>query len=503
MSISPNNTNKLTFFYSKSLYRNLLTGSFIVIFIIQFSSLTAQDQRKPTGLILDQAETYTAIPKAPEVDGSKYKIPSAKNLKTYCPEPGNQGNTGACVAWALDHAALTICRAIRDRVTDRCAITEEVYSAAYLFNHTKEGSDCQVGSRFSKAFDFLKNKGVCLARDFNPPQDDCTYLPDAPYDDAHISRIRDYARIFDEGDSKEEKIKRLKMAIGTDNPVIIGMDISLSFYALKTSLWQPNPKEKTDSHHAMVVIGYDDDLQQVEIMNSYGLNWGNQGFFTLSYEDFARLVRYGFQIVVDDKALISADNSIWSLFDWFTWGSANPEKLGQGEIYFDYGISVDSFQSTTLLFDSLNHVFQTSQDWSLGDFFQLRFNTHQHYVYVFSYDPEENATRWEYTYDDSLKLDKSIIRIPEDGNSYEITSQGDNYLCLLYSKNKLSFTENNYLEKIEQYKGNIYQRILATFDIKEETLETVSYFSNLRFTYNKETSEADIIPVIIKFSSEN
>lgn len=475
----------------------------MAFFILQFSFLSAQEERRPTGLILDDSATYIAITKAPEIDGSKYDIPKVKNLKKYCPEPGDQGNTGACVAWALGHGAFTICGAIRNHVADRCAITEEAYSAAYLFNHIKEGASCQVGARFSKALDFLKNKGDCLAREFDHPSDDCTYLPEVPYDDTSIDRIKNYARIFEEKDSKDEKIKRLKMAIGTDSPVIVGMDISSGFYSLTDSLWKPNVNEKTAWHHAMVAIGYNDELEEVEIMNSYGLNWGDQGFFKISYEDFSRLVRYGFQIVIDDKPLISTNESSWSLFDWLTWGSANPNNLGRGEVYFEYGATVDQYEPTTLLFDSTLNIFHNARDWSVGDFFQLRFGPHQHFVYIFSYDPISNSARWEYPNSNSSNSDQAIIRIPNNGQGFEITSPGDNYLCLLFSKEELNFSSANYLEKIEQIKGGIYKKTLEAFAIDENNMPVLSYFSDLQFTYKKENHTEDLIPIIIKFSGSD
>ena len=478
--------------------------AFVVLFMGFTHWLVAQDHRRSTGLIMDQSAVYNAIPKAPKIDDSKYDIPKIKSLKQYCPEPGDQADMGACVAWALGYSAMTICRSIRDGVTDRCAISEEAYSAPYLFNHIKEGRNCRTGARFSKALEFLKNEGDCMARDFNVPADDCSYLPTSQFDQSRITKAVNYSRFFDEDDSTTEKIDRLKMAIATNNPVIIGMDISLDFYTLDTSHWVPRPNLKIDGQHAMVAIGYNDILKEIEIMNSYGLNWGDQGFFKVSYEDFGRLVRYGFQIVIDQKKLIPPKNtSYWSLFDWLTWGNAQPDNLMQGEIYFDHGVTVDSFQTTLLSYDSTSNIFQSLINWQVGDFFHLRFHPHQHYVYIFSYDPTNQTARWEYVADNFAEQNSSVVKIPDSGQGFEIISPGDNYLCLLFSKKRLETSTNNYLEELGQCDGDMYQHVLKTFEISHEDLENISYFSNLRFVYNKEQYNGDIIPIILKFSSSN
>ena len=44
----------------------------------------------------------------------------------------------------------------------------------------------------------------------------------------------------------------------------------------------------------MLVIGYDDDKGAFRFMNSWGTNWGDQGFAWVSYSQFSRMVREGF-----------------------------------------------------------------------------------------------------------------------------------------------------------------------------------------------------------------
>jgi C1A family cysteine protease len=36
--------------------------------------------------------------------------------------------------------------------------------------------------------------------------------------------------------------------------------------------------------HAVVCVGYDDTLQRFIIRNSWGANWGQEGYFTIPYD---------------------------------------------------------------------------------------------------------------------------------------------------------------------------------------------------------------------------
>lgn len=46
--------------------------------------------------------------------------------------------------------------------------------------------------------------------------------------------------------------------------------------------------------HAMVVIGYNDYDQTFELMNSFGINWGNNGFIKIGYQAFSKYARHAY-----------------------------------------------------------------------------------------------------------------------------------------------------------------------------------------------------------------
>jgi len=56
-------------------------------------------------------------------------------------------------------------------------------------------------------------------------------------------------------------------------------------------IWHYNPAKKYGhGRHAVVCTGYDDKTGMFKILNSWGIDWGQQGYFFMSYEDFVRNV---------------------------------------------------------------------------------------------------------------------------------------------------------------------------------------------------------------------
>jgi hypothetical protein len=71
----------------------------------------------------------------------------------------------------------------------------------------------------------------------------------------------------------------LKGALASGCPVVFGMEVSEAFVdgAFDPAVVLARMAGSTAGGHAMCAIGYDDDT--VEIVNSWGRGWGNDGFF--------------------------------------------------------------------------------------------------------------------------------------------------------------------------------------------------------------------------------
>lgn len=80
----------------------------------------------------------------------------------------------------------------------------------------------------------------------------------------------------------------LKTALYNGFPVIFGFQVYESFESeeVATTGIMPMPQEGENviGGHAVTFVGYDDDKQMFKVRNSWGLSWGQDGYFWMPYE---------------------------------------------------------------------------------------------------------------------------------------------------------------------------------------------------------------------------
>jgi len=254
-------------------------------------------QEYPAGLILDDETTYNQTQRLDAQVNSKADLPVAVSLEKFCPEVRHQGDIYSCVGWAVGYAGMTIQRAIHNRCIDRQLINENAHSALFVFNQVKQ--DCAKGARLTDALRFLKERGDCLAKEFDFDVNDCQKAP-APNLAQTATRfaVSDYLTLFESDASFETKVKQVKNALAGFKAVIIGMNVRRNFYNLANAkFWWPELGNVTPAGgHAMVVVGYDDRAGAFRLFNSWGQNWGDKGYIWVKYEHFAQFCKYAYII---------------------------------------------------------------------------------------------------------------------------------------------------------------------------------------------------------------
>jgi C1A family cysteine protease len=80
---------------------------------------------------------------------------------------------------------------------------------------------------------------------------------------------------------------RIKNALFDGHPVLIGFTVYDSFesdsVASNGIVPMPSLQESVVGGHAVSIVGYDDDKQWYVCRNSWGLDWGDKGYFYLPY----------------------------------------------------------------------------------------------------------------------------------------------------------------------------------------------------------------------------
>ncbi len=224
---------------------------------------------------------------------------SQYSLRRYCHQPGNQGNSQSCTAWAATYGALSIEYAVQKNAwSDADSVAP--FSPWYLvhFLTTAIGESCDSSIAQLDVLKQMKSNGVCLEKELGVTDHCNIRITEYHRQKAKQHRIADYRILFDIDyhESSSERIEIITKALSDNKPVIIGIDkVYHSFrYLYGEEIWTEQDKRQIPhSAHSMLVIGY--DKEYFEIMNSWGTEWGNGGFARVPKEE---LVKWAFNAFI-------------------------------------------------------------------------------------------------------------------------------------------------------------------------------------------------------------
>ena len=225
-------------------------------------------------------------------------IPRAVDLSGNFPMAGNQGRQGSCVGWATAYAL----KSYQERVEEGWEFSDHTtFSPAWIYNQVKAPGPCggtdpyDCGAYIHEALEFMVQKGTST-------------LSTMPYDDSDYrtqpsaAAVQEATRFKSRSMSSVRSVEHLKGSIANRHPIVIGMNVYSSFYRLSgpSSVYN-NLQGDPGGGHAVTLVGYDDDKYggAFKVINSWGQDWGDEGFFWLPYSTFSdsRLNAYAYVLV--------------------------------------------------------------------------------------------------------------------------------------------------------------------------------------------------------------
>lgn len=262
----------------------------------------SQQQHGMGALPMDEKE-YKKIPLASTAGMGT--LPSSKDLSEWFPVPGNQGRQGSCVAWSVGYGLKSYQEAVerKQKPTD----ANSTYSPSYIYNQIKLGTCTTGGSYVYQAMEMLKTEGTCKMIDFPYNEDVCDLVPNQNIKSkASNFRIADFRTV----DTKNDMA--VKSQLSSNFPIVILMPIDTGFSNLRYNEIYNGPNGQNEGFHAMVVVGYDDSRSAYKLLNSWGTNWGTNGYAWISYSAFRNLVTEAYtaqDIVIQNLDGINTDPS--------------------------------------------------------------------------------------------------------------------------------------------------------------------------------------------------
>jgi hypothetical protein len=107
----------------------------------------------------------------------------------------------------------------------------------------------------------------------------------------------------------EQNIESIKKCIYEGFPIMIGITVFSNFYNTGKNgvVSLPTSKDKNEGGHCVLIVGYDDTKKVFTLANSWGVFWGDSGYFTLPYE-FIMNTDYSYDfysINIDNKNIVT------------------------------------------------------------------------------------------------------------------------------------------------------------------------------------------------------
>lgn len=298
------------------------------------------------------------------------QMPSMVSLLKYAPARKHQGRQGSCVGWASSYAARTI---LQSRATGQNP-NNVAFSPSFLYNHIALDG-CQ-GAYMNNAMKFLHEKGDLLYSDFGYDERTCSNTASSSQQTAASQfRIKGYNRLSSGARDFGVDLNGVKQHLAAGAPVVIGMMVGGSFMhqMVGKNYWKPTQRDYQQygfSGHAMCVVGYDDNNQALQIMNSWGDDWGEDGVAWVGYRDFLTFTK-----------------EAYGLYPMGSAAKYDPDKLA-----IKFGLIENASQTLIPLQESGDRVFRTRRPMSKDTKFKVAItNSIECYVYVFGQETDGSS----------------------------------------------------------------------------------------------------------------
>lgn len=197
------------------------------------------------------------------------------------PPVGNQLQQGSCTSWATAYAVNGYFKHLREFTNYQ--YSNSLLSPSYVYSSITNGS-C-TGTSYPDNFNVMIQKGCCTLEDLPYNDISCNKSNDNTLDQkASLNKLLKFELV------NKNDITNLKSILYSGFPIMIAIDVDASFDNLKSPFILKQKSGSVRGGHAIVVVGYDDNLNAFKVQNSWGENWGDNGFFWIDYDFFPTAV---------------------------------------------------------------------------------------------------------------------------------------------------------------------------------------------------------------------
>ncbi|UVT22330.1 MAG: C1 family peptidase [Nitrospira sp.] len=210
------------------------------------------------------------------IAGPPRTLPSKVDLRDGCSPVENQGQLGSCTANALVGNL--------EFLEKRAGHNPTNLSRLFIYYNERamEGTIREdAGAMIRDGVKSLVKLGVCTEKLWPYKIERFTKKPSqACYKQARNRQVTSYHRVIG--------LQQMKQCLAEGYPFVFGFSVYEAFESPQVAktgqLDLPKPSEKQIGGHAVLAVGYDEQAQRILVRNSWGADWGIQGYFTMPYD---------------------------------------------------------------------------------------------------------------------------------------------------------------------------------------------------------------------------
>jgi len=205
------------------------------------------------------------------------------SIKNFFKEISHQYHLGSCTANAVADA----CEA--KMVKDNKTIPGKIKDLSRLFIYWNARNldrppkaDKDKGSKIKLALDSVRIYGIPFEKDYPYMFSRVNKQPGwLVYKKAIKNKFKtfNFYKITSKG---QERRKKIQQALFYNCPVVFGTSVTEEFRKVRNANIIQKPKGGFIGKHAMIIVGWSEELQAYHIRNSWGTAWGDKGYGYMS-----------------------------------------------------------------------------------------------------------------------------------------------------------------------------------------------------------------------------
>jgi fibronectin type 3 domain-containing protein len=239
------------------------------------------------GLIQDEPILSLSIPEVKSLGLDK--IPKKFDLSPKLPLPYPQGKQASSVGFVLGYVVKSFYenKKLKNPIelskisVSSPSNTNHFYSPSFIYNSINKGKD--NGGSLIDGLILLTSKGIPTWKEMPYNQEDFKFQNSDPSSNMYSQKIQGFKRI------PTSDILTMKAYISKENPLVASMLFYENFSEYATGTVLSESKGNFIGAQAVALVGYDDSKKAFKIWNSWGPEWGENGYAWVSYSLFQKL----------------------------------------------------------------------------------------------------------------------------------------------------------------------------------------------------------------------